>query len=86
MVSPCRIRPKNTNKRRKKTSSTNSNENSHREPDIERPQMTPNDFKTSQTNSKSNSKNKNFLKTGSIHEGIELSDQYSDEISDNNDI
>ena len=37
--SPYRTQPNNTNKRSKKASNTNSDNNSHRETDVERPQM-----------------------------------------------
>ena len=42
MLSPYRIQPNNTNKRSKKASNTNTtfNNNLHREPDVEKPQMT----------------------------------------------
>ena len=45
MLSPYGIRPNNTNKQRKKTSNTNSNNDLHRDPDLERSQMTSNDLK-----------------------------------------
>ena len=48
--------------------------------------MTSNDPKTTQTNVKPKRKNKNILKPGSVHKNIEINDQYSDEILDNNDI
>ena len=51
MLSPNRIQSNNTNKRTKKSSNTNFNNNSHREPDVKRPQMTSNDLKTTQTKS-----------------------------------
>ena len=40
MLSPYRIQPNNTNKRTKKTSNTNFDDNSHREAHVERLQMT----------------------------------------------
>ena len=40
MLSPYRIHPNNTNKQRKGTSNTNSNNDLHRDPDLKRPQMT----------------------------------------------
>ena len=58
MLSPYRIQPNNTNKRTRKTSNTNFDNNSHREPDVQRPQMTSNNLKTTQTNTKTNKKNK----------------------------
>ena len=84
MLSPYRINPSNTNKRTKKTLNTNFDNNSHHEPDVKRPQMTSNNLKTTQT--KSNKKNKNILKTGSVQEYIEINEHYLDEILDKNDI
>ena len=43
MLSPYRIHT-NTNKQRKKTSNTNSNNDLHRDPDLKRPQITSNDL------------------------------------------
>ena len=40
MVSPYTIHPNNTNKRTKKYKNTNFDNNSHRDHDLERPQMT----------------------------------------------
>ena len=40
MLSPYRINPNNSNKRTKKASNTTFNNESHREPDNKRPQMT----------------------------------------------
>ena len=48
--------------------------------------MTSNDLKTSQTNTKSNKKNKNVLKAGSMHENIETNDQYLNESLDDDEI
>ena len=48
--------------------------------------MTLKNLKTTQTTTKSNNKNNNILKAGSIHEKIEFNDQYLDKILDNNDI
>ena len=84
MHSPYRINPNHTNKRAKKALNTNFNNHSHREHDVKRPQMTSNYLKTTQT--KSNEKNKNALKAGSMQENVEINDQYLDEILDNNDI
>ena len=86
MLSPYRINPNNTNKRTKNASKTVFSNDSHREPDVKRRQMTSNDLKSSQTNTKSNKKNKNVLKAGSIHENFETNDQYLNEILDDNDI
>ena len=75
-----------TNKRTKKASNTNFNNNSHSETDLKRPQRTSNDLKTTQTSTKSNRKKIYILKAGSIHENIEINDQYLDKILDNKDI
>ena len=56
MLSPYKINRNNTNKRTKKVKNTNSNNNSQPNHDLERPQMTSNDFKPTQT--KSNKKQK----------------------------
>ena len=40
MLSPYRNHPYYTNKQRKKTSNTNSNNDLHRDPDVKRPQVT----------------------------------------------
>ena len=85
MVSPYRNLSKNTKKQTKKTSNTNFNNDSHCELDVKRPQMTSNDFKTTQTNTKSTRKNKDNLKSESIHENYDINDQYLGEILDNND-
>ena len=45
MLSPYRIQSNNTNKRIKKASSTNFNNDSHCEPDVKRPQMTSKQLK-----------------------------------------
>ena len=45
MLSLYRFQPNNTNKRTKKTSNTNSNNNLYCNPDLKRPQMTSNDLK-----------------------------------------
>ena len=84
MISLDRNKPNNTNTRTKKASNTNSDNKSHREPDAKRPQMTSNDFKTTQTNPKSNKKNKNLVKAGSVHENIEINEHYLDETLQNN--
>ena len=59
MLSPYRIQPNNTNKQTKKASNTNSDNNSHRDNDFKRPQMTSNDLAKPETNAKSNRRNKN---------------------------
>ena len=86
MLSPYRFNPNNTSKRTKKTSNTNFDNNSLREPEVKRPQMTSNDFVKPETNTKSNRRNKNNLKGGSVHDNIEINDQNLDEILDSNDI
>ena len=84
MLSPYRIQSNNTNKRTKIVSKTNFSSDSHREPDIKRPQMTSNDLKTTQTNAKSNRTNRNFLEARSTNENTEINDDYLDEILQNN--
>ena len=83
MLSPYRINPSNTNKRAKKAKNTNFNNVLLHEPDVKRPQMTSNDLKTTQT--KSNKKNKNVLKAGSLQEDTEINEHYLDKILKNND-
>ena len=46
MHSPYRINPNNTKKRTKKALYTHFDNDSHREPDVKRPQMTSNGLKT----------------------------------------
>ena len=84
MLSPYRINQNNGKKRTKKVLNTDFDNNSHHEVDIQRPQMSPNDLKTTQT--KSNKKNKNVLKAGSVQEYIEINEHYLNEILDNNNI
>ena len=69
MLSPYRNNPNNTNKRTKKTSKINFDNNSHPDSDAKRPRLTSNDFKT---NTKSNKRNKQVLKVGSVQENIEI--------------
>ena len=83
MLSPYRINPNYTNKRTKKASNTNFDNISHHESDVKRPQMTSYDLKTTQT--KSNKKNKNVLKAGSVQHNIEINEHYLDKILKNND-
>ena len=59
MLSPYSIHPSNTNKRTKKTSNTNFDNNSHRERDLERPQMTSNYLKTTSKEPVKNKKKPN---------------------------
>ena len=92
MLSPYRIQPNITNKRSKKISNTNLDNNSHREYDFKRPQLTSNDFVKPDTNTESiikrtsNKKNKNILEAGSAHEKIEINDKYLDEILHKNNL
>ena len=80
MLSPYRIQPDNTRKRTKKTSNTKSDNNSQRDDDLKRPQMTSSDPNKPETTTKSNRKSN--LKGGSIQENIEINDQFLDEILD----
>ena len=78
MLSPYRIQSNKTNKRTKKAKNTNFDSNSHHEPDVERPQMTSIDFKTTSNEPVKNKKNK--LKGGSIQENIEINEHFLDKI------
>ena len=63
MLSPYRIQSTNSNKKRtEKASKTNFNNDSHRETDVKRPQMTSNDLAKPDTITKSKKRNKFFLK------------------------
>ena len=87
MLSPYRINPINTNKRTKKGKNTTFDTNSHRDPNVKRPQLTSNDLKIPQSTSKENSqkvKAKNSLKSGFVQENVEINDQFLDEIHQNN--
>ena len=86
MLSPYGIQPNDTNRRSKKASNTNIDNNSHRDLDVKRPQKTSNDLETTQTNTISNRKNKIILKTESIHKNIEVNNKYLHEILDKHDI
>ena len=92
MLSPYRIQPNFTNKRSKKVSNTNLDNNSHRELDLKRPQLTSNDLVKPDTipesiiKRTSIKKNKNNLKLGSVHKNIEIKDKFLDEILHNNNI
>ena len=79
MLSPYRTQSNNNNKRTKKASNINFNNDSHREPDVKRPQMTSNDLKTSQTTTKSNRNYKNILTSESVHENVANKEHYLDE-------
>ena len=82
MLPPYRIQSDNTNKRIKKAKNTNCDNDSQPNHDNKRPQKTSNDLKTTQT--KSNKKNKNVLKAGSVQQNIEINEHYLDEILKNN--
>ena len=69
MLSPYRIHPNNTNKRIKKGKIFNFDNNSHRDPDLKRPQMTSNDLKMTSKETIKNKKNK--LKGGANNEKTE---------------
>ena len=84
MPSPYKINPNNTNKRTKKVSHTNFNDNSHPEHDLKRPQLTSNDLKT--TSNEPVKIKKNRLKSGSAHENIEINEHYLDEVFHKNDL
>ena len=56
MLSQYRIQSNNINKPTKKASNANFDNNSQRKTDVKRPQMTSNNLKTTQTNTKSNKK------------------------------
>ena len=86
LLSPYRIQSNNSNKRTKRDSNTNFNNDSHRALDVKRPQMTSIDLETTLTNTKLNQKNKKNSKTGSIHENVETNEHYSDESLHKNDI
>ena len=88
MLSHYKIQPKNTNKRTKKFSNTNFGNNSHRESDLKRPQLTSNDLITPETTAKrtSDKKNKNIKKAGSVHENVDINEHYLAEILHKNDL
>ena len=83
MLSPYRINPNNNHKRSKKVKNTDFDNKSHNEADVKRLQMTSNDLKTTQT--KSNKKNKNDLKGGSIQQNIEIDEDFLDKVLKIND-
>ena len=85
MLSPYRIQSNNTSKWTKKLSNTNLNNNPFGKHDLKKPLMTSIDVVKPETNTKSDKKNKNILRTGSMQENIEFNDQYLDEILDEND-
>ena len=82
MLSPYRINPSITNKRTKKASNGNFDNNSHHESNVKRLQMTSNDVKRPQSISESHHgvkpvKSKNKLRGGT---NIEINEHYLDEI------
>ena len=92
MLSPWRIPPKNQ-KRRQKISNTNIDDNSNREHDVQRRQMTSIDLakpdkKTELTVKRTYSlkRNKNVLKVGFVHQNSEINDEYLDEMLRKNNV
>ena len=81
MLSPYRFHPNNTNKRVKKGKNTNFDNNSHRDPDPKRLQMTSNDLKMTSNETVKNKKNK--LKGGA---NIEINEHYLDEVLHNKEL
>ena len=79
MLSPYRINSNNTNKRTKKASNTNFENNSHTKHDLKRPQLTSNDLKTTSNEPVENKKNK--VKGGANNE---INEKYLDEIVHSN--
>ena len=76
LISPYRINPNNAKKRQKKTKIDDNG-------DLKRPQLTPNDLKTTSNDKKTRSKI--VLKGGSVQEGnIEINEHYLDKILKNN--
>ena len=63
MLSPYRVQPNITNTRSKKVSNTNLDNNSHREHDLKRPQLTLNYLIKHETNTESNNKRTSKKKT-----------------------
>ena len=87
MLSPYLTQPNNTNKQRKKTSNTNSNNDLHHNPDLKKHKMTSNDLKRPQPTSNENGKKvktKNNLKGGFVQKNIEINEHYSEKILQNN--
>ena len=75
MLSPYRINPNNTKKLSKKAKIDDIG-------DLERPQMTSNDVKTTSNETVKNKKNK--LKGGFLQDNIEINEHYLDKILKNN--
>ena len=88
MLSPYRIYPNNTNKRTKKASNANFDNNLHINHDVKRPQMTSKYLKRPQLTSDENNKKtktKNNLKGGFVQENVEINERYLDKILKTND-
>ena len=75
MLSPYRVHPNNTHKRSIKGDNTNFDNNSHRDRDPKRPQMSSNDLKMTSNKKVKNKMNK--LKGGAK---IEINEHYLDKI------
>ena len=75
IFSPYRSNPNNTNTRTKKFSNTDFDNNSQRNPDVKRSQMTSNEQVKNE---------KNKLKGRSVHDNVETNEHYLDEILHNN--
>ena len=72
MLSSHRIQSNSIKKRTKKASNTNFNNDSHREPDVKRPQMTLKQHKQIQNQQEK----QKCSKAGSMHENNETNDHY----------
>ena len=89
ILAPYSIQPNITNKRSKKVSNTNIDNNSRCEHDLKRPQMTssdlvkPDTIRESIIKCRSNKRNKNILMAGSMHENIDINDKILNEIVHN---
>ena len=91
MLSSYRIQSNTINEWSKNASNTNIDNNSHREHDYKRPQMSSNESKRSQMIPMEivktlKSKNKNNSKTGSVPEIVENKEKYLDEFLHNNNL
>ena len=78
MLLPYKMSPNNTNKRTKKASNTNFDNDSHTNHDVKRPHLTSNDLKSTSNEPVKNKKNK--MKGGA---NIEINEHYLDEILHN---
>ena len=82
LLSPYRVQSNVTNERTKITSNTHLDNNSHRECDLKKPQLTSNDLVIPETVERiSNRRNKNIRKAGSVQGIVEVSDKHLDEFS-----